>query len=147
MIVQERLPALGWRSLAPVHVFGDRRLPDIDAELEQFADGSRRVSSVGHRAVALDRRDDRIVKEHQRHPVAGLDGRGREDERQHGTRWIGRSPCGGNGEMHGYPPRIAVLTTKHKAPPTPIRWWMFRLSNGRIRTLRRHAAVKERENQ
>jgi hypothetical protein len=34
MITQERPRALGWRSPTLGHVFGDRRLPDIDAELE-----------------------------------------------------------------------------------------------------------------
>jgi hypothetical protein len=34
MITQERPPAVGWRSPTLGHVFDDRRLPDIDAELE-----------------------------------------------------------------------------------------------------------------
>ena len=36
VIAQERPPALGWRPSTPCHVFGDRGLPDIDAELEEF---------------------------------------------------------------------------------------------------------------
>jgi hypothetical protein len=37
MITQERPPALGWWSPLLCHVFGHRRLPDIDADLEKFA--------------------------------------------------------------------------------------------------------------
>ena len=36
MIMQERPPALGWRPPTLWHVFGDRGLPDIDAELKEF---------------------------------------------------------------------------------------------------------------
>ena len=37
MIAEERLPALGWRSPAPCHVFGDRGLPNGDSKFEEFA--------------------------------------------------------------------------------------------------------------
>ena len=36
MIMQERPPALGWRPPRLCHIFGDRGLPDIDAELKKF---------------------------------------------------------------------------------------------------------------
>ena len=36
MIMQERPPALGWTPPRLCHVFGDRGLPDIDAELKEF---------------------------------------------------------------------------------------------------------------
>jgi hypothetical protein len=35
MIMQERPPALGWRPPTLCHVFGDRGLSDIDAELKE----------------------------------------------------------------------------------------------------------------
>ena len=41
VIAQERPPALGWRAPTLCHVFGDRRLPDIDAEFEQFTVDAR----------------------------------------------------------------------------------------------------------
>ena len=41
MIMQERPPALGWRPPTLCHVFGDRGLPDIDAELEEFTVDAR----------------------------------------------------------------------------------------------------------
>jgi len=37
MIVKERLPALRWWTSSLRHVFCHRGLPDVDAELEQFA--------------------------------------------------------------------------------------------------------------
>ena len=37
MIVQERLPALGWRLSAPCHVFADGSLANVDAKLQKFA--------------------------------------------------------------------------------------------------------------
>jgi hypothetical protein len=37
MVAKKRLPSLARRSSAPSHVLGNRRLPDIDAKLEQFA--------------------------------------------------------------------------------------------------------------
>ena len=37
MVAKKRLPSLRRRSSPPSHVLGDRRLPDIDAKLEQFA--------------------------------------------------------------------------------------------------------------
>src|SRR5712692_6584320 len=37
MVAQKGRPALGRRSPPPRHVLGYTRLPDIDAELEQFA--------------------------------------------------------------------------------------------------------------
>ena len=36
MIAQERPPALGWRPSMLGHVFGDRGLANIDAELEEL---------------------------------------------------------------------------------------------------------------
>ena len=36
MVAKKRLPSLGRRSPPPNHVLGNRRLPDIDAKLEQF---------------------------------------------------------------------------------------------------------------
>jgi len=41
VIAQERPPALGWRPPTLCHVFGDRGLPDIDAEFEQLAVDAR----------------------------------------------------------------------------------------------------------
>src|SRR6266478_7991349 len=41
MIAQERPPALRWRSPMLGHVFGNRRLPNINAELEEFAMDAR----------------------------------------------------------------------------------------------------------
>jgi hypothetical protein len=43
MIAQERLPALGRRSSPARHILGDAGLPNIDAELEQFAMNARRT--------------------------------------------------------------------------------------------------------
>ena len=37
MVAKERLPSLARRSPPPSHVLGNRRLPDIDAKLEEFA--------------------------------------------------------------------------------------------------------------
>src|SRR5271170_3794337 len=37
MVAQECLPALGWRLSAPCHVFSDRGLTNVNAELEEFA--------------------------------------------------------------------------------------------------------------
>jgi hypothetical protein len=37
MVAKNRLPSLGRRSLPPGHIFGNRRLPDLDTELEEFA--------------------------------------------------------------------------------------------------------------
>src|SRR5262245_22282638 len=37
MVAKKGLPALRWWPPPPHHVFCDRGLPDIDAELEQFA--------------------------------------------------------------------------------------------------------------
>jgi hypothetical protein len=36
MVAQECPPVLGWRSPVPDHVLGDRRLGDLEPELEQF---------------------------------------------------------------------------------------------------------------
>src|SRR5258708_3372677 len=36
MVAQECPPSLRWRASAPDHVFGDRRLGDLEPELEQF---------------------------------------------------------------------------------------------------------------
>src|SRR5271163_2884956 len=36
MIMQERPPSLGWRPPTLCHIFSDRGLPDIDAELKKF---------------------------------------------------------------------------------------------------------------
>src|SRR5207245_11174764 len=36
MVAQECPPSLGWRPSAPNHVLGDRRLGDLEPELEQF---------------------------------------------------------------------------------------------------------------
>ena len=53
MIVQERLPALGWRPSAPCHVFGDGGLANIDAELEKFAmDPGSAPESIGEAHLA-----------------------------------------------------------------------------------------------
>jgi hypothetical protein len=41
MIAQKRFPPLGRRTPTPIHVFGDRRLPDIDAKLEKLAMDAR----------------------------------------------------------------------------------------------------------
>jgi hypothetical protein len=37
VVAKKRLPSLGRRSPPPSHVLGDRRLPNIDAKLEEFA--------------------------------------------------------------------------------------------------------------
>jgi hypothetical protein len=37
MVAEKSLPSLGRRSPPPGHIFGNRRLPDVDAELEEFA--------------------------------------------------------------------------------------------------------------
>src|SRR5665213_300231 len=37
MVAKKRLPSLRRRSPPPRHILGNRRLPDIDAELEKFA--------------------------------------------------------------------------------------------------------------
>ena len=37
MVAKERLPSLARRPPAPSHVLGNRRLPDLDTKLEQFA--------------------------------------------------------------------------------------------------------------
>jgi hypothetical protein len=42
MITQERLPPLRWRASSPDHILGHARLPDIDAQLEQFTEDTRR---------------------------------------------------------------------------------------------------------
>src|SRR5260370_31233541 len=41
MVAQERPPSLRWRPSAPDHVFGDRRLGDLEPELEQFTMDAR----------------------------------------------------------------------------------------------------------
>jgi len=41
MVVQECPPRLRWRPSAPDHVFGDRRLGDLEPELEQFTMDAR----------------------------------------------------------------------------------------------------------
>ena len=41
MVAQECSPSLRWRPSAPDHVFGDRRLGDLEPELEQFAMDAR----------------------------------------------------------------------------------------------------------
>src|SRR5664280_3342289 len=43
MIMKERLPPLRWRACSLGHILGHARLPDIDAELEQFAMDPRRA--------------------------------------------------------------------------------------------------------
>src|SRR5882724_6414932 len=43
MIAQERPPALGRRTSSPRHVLRNRGLPNIDAELEEFAMDPRRT--------------------------------------------------------------------------------------------------------
>ena len=37
MVAEERLPTLRWRPSAPDHVFGDRRLGNLEPELQQFS--------------------------------------------------------------------------------------------------------------
>src|SRR4029453_994564 len=41
MVVQECPPRLRWRPSAPDHVFGDRRLGNLEPELEQFTMDAR----------------------------------------------------------------------------------------------------------
>jgi hypothetical protein len=43
MIPQERPPALGRRSSPARHILGGAGLPNVDAELEQFAMNARRT--------------------------------------------------------------------------------------------------------
>ena len=53
MVAKKRLPSLGRRSPPPSHVLGNRRLPDIDAKLEQFAmDPWRAPERVGDADVS-----------------------------------------------------------------------------------------------
>jgi hypothetical protein len=37
VVAEERLPTLRWGFPVPCHVFGDRRLTNVDAELEEFS--------------------------------------------------------------------------------------------------------------
>jgi len=55
MVHEERAPSLRWRTAAPDHVLGDRRLRDVDAELEQLAMNSRRAHSGFARHIRLMR--------------------------------------------------------------------------------------------
>jgi hypothetical protein len=41
MVAEERPPTLRWRPSAPDHVFGDRRLGDLESELQQFTIAGR----------------------------------------------------------------------------------------------------------
>ena len=41
MVAQECSPSLRWRPSVPDHVFGDRRLGDLESELQQFAMDAR----------------------------------------------------------------------------------------------------------
>jgi len=41
MIAQKCPPGLGWRAAAPGHVLGDRRLGDLEPELQQFTMDAR----------------------------------------------------------------------------------------------------------
>ena len=43
LVVQERPPSLRWRPSAPDHIFGDRRLSDLEPEHEQFTMDARRA--------------------------------------------------------------------------------------------------------
>jgi len=53
MIPQKGLPPLGRRPSPPRHVLGHTRLPDINAELEQFAVDARRAPEwIGKAHVA-----------------------------------------------------------------------------------------------
>jgi hypothetical protein len=53
MVAKKRLPSLARRSSAPSYVLGNRRLPDIDAKLEQFAvDPGSAPERVGDADVA-----------------------------------------------------------------------------------------------
>src|SRR5450631_184238 len=42
VVVQKGAPSLAWRTASLDHVFGDRRLGDLEAELEKFAVDTRR---------------------------------------------------------------------------------------------------------
>jgi hypothetical protein len=50
VIAKEGLPGLGRFSLPPLHVFGDSRLGDIEAQLEQLAMDARRTPKWVHPA-------------------------------------------------------------------------------------------------
>src|SRR6266480_7845770 len=53
MVAKKRLPSLARRSSPPNHVLGNRRLPDLDAKLEEFAvDPWSALERVGDADVA-----------------------------------------------------------------------------------------------
>ena len=54
MIAQERLPALRRRTSPAHHILGDAGLPNVDAELEQFAMNARRTPQWVCSAHLLD---------------------------------------------------------------------------------------------
>ena len=63
MIAEERLPALRGRSPAPRHIFGDRRLANVDPKFEQFAMDPRSAPQwIGQAHIA-----DQLA-DFQRHP-------------------------------------------------------------------------------
>ena len=58
MIVQKGLPSLRPPSPVPRHILGDRRLRDVDPELEQFAMDSRRAPQPVGQAHVADQTPD-----------------------------------------------------------------------------------------
>jgi hypothetical protein len=59
VIAQERRPALGRWTTMPDHVFGDRRLGDLDTQLQQLSMNARRTS-------------ERVLAAHLPHQVADV---------------------------------------------------------------------------